>query len=147
MVGVIVVSPSQAATEAGMQFVNILSVGFTGVFLVRDAVFKGAGPGKRLLGLRVVKHEDGVTPLGYGQAFIRWLGHLVPIFNLVDASRAYSDPLQRRFGDSWAKTRVLDVPGKVQKARDNARRKLERKGFQFPVANVMSLEDFAKIDG
>jgi uncharacterized RDD family membrane protein YckC len=147
MVGVMVVSPTQAAAEAGMQFVNILSVGFTGVFIIRDPVMRGAGPGKRLFGLRVVKHEDGSTPLSYGQAFVRWLGHLVPLFNLVDASRAYSDPLQRRFGDSWAKTRVLDVPAKVQKARDNAHRKLERKGFQFPVANVMSLQEFAKIDG
>jgi uncharacterized RDD family membrane protein YckC len=135
------------APESAAVLVNIVSVGSTGVFIIRDAVLGGAGPCKRLFGLTVVKHEDGVTPLSYGQAFVRWLGHLIPIFNLVDASRAHSDPLQRRFGDSWAKTRVLDTSAKVARVRAWARAKLQRKGIEFPTDAVMSLEEFARIDG
>ena len=113
----------------------------------RDPLLAGAGPGKRLFGLKVVRQEDGVTRLSYGQACIRWLGHLIPLFNLFDASRAYSDPLQRRFGDSWAKTRVLDVAEKVAKVRARIAGKLRRKGIEYRADSVMSLEEFARIDG
>ena len=47
--------------------------------------FGGAGPGKRIAGLRVVQSKDGKTPLTYGQGIVRWLSQLIPIFNLFDA--------------------------------------------------------------
>ena len=138
---------AMGVAESAMVMVNVVSAASNVVFLLRDPLLGGAGPGKRLFGLKVVKHADGTTPLTYGQAFIRWLGHLVPIFNLVDASRAYSDPLQRRFGDSWAKTRVLDTSRKLEAVRARARARLQRKGIEFPTTSVMSLEEFARIDG
>lgn len=133
--------------ESAIALGNAVSVIGTVAFIVRDPLLKGAGPGKRLFSLKVVKHADGVTPLSYGQSFVRWVAHLIPIFNLVDAQRAYSDPFLRRFGDSWAKTRVLDTPGKLERARSRVRRKLEKKGIDYPTDSVMSLEEFARTDG
>jgi uncharacterized RDD family membrane protein YckC len=135
------------AAESAFALVNLVSAAGSIAFLVRDPLMGGAGPGKRLLGLKVVQHADGVTPLSYGQGVVRWLGHLIPIFNLFDAQRAYSDPLMRRFGDSWAKTRVLDVPQKVDKARAKVADKLQRKGIDYPTVTVMPLEEFARTDG
>ena len=43
------------------------------VFIFRDRLFSNAGPGKRVLGLCVVRTTDGQSPLGFGQAFIRGL--------------------------------------------------------------------------
>jgi len=147
MFGMACVIGALGSAEAAGAMVNIVSAGSNVVFMLRDPLLGGAGPCKRLFGLRVVRHADGVTPLSYGQAFVRWLGHLVPIFNLVDASRAYSDPLQRRFADGWAKTRVLDTPGKLEKVRARALYRLQRKGIEFPTDTVMSLEEFARLDG
>lgn len=132
--------------EAGAQILNLVSFAGTGAFLFRDAVFKGAGPGKRLFGLTVVKHEDGVTNLTYGQGFVRSLAHLIPFFNLVDASVCYADPLQRRYGDKWAKTRVIDTEAKLEKVRARAHGKLEKKGIQFNSDSLMTLPEFARLD-
>lgn len=147
MFGMVAFAGTAAMEGTGAMVVNLVSLGSNVIFVVRDTMLEGAGPGKRMFGLRVVKHEDGVSPPSYGQSFIRWLGHLVPIFNLIDASRAYSDPLQRRFGDSWAKTRVLEAPHKVEKARAKVQARLARKGIEYHTADVMSLEDFARTDG
>jgi uncharacterized RDD family membrane protein YckC len=42
---------------------------------------KGATPGKKALGLRIVR-EDGVDPPGWGTAILRLLGYLVDGFTL-----------------------------------------------------------------
>ena len=36
----------------------------------------GQGPGKRLMGIRVVDIDTG-GPIGYGRAFVRWLGRAI----------------------------------------------------------------------
>lgn len=131
--------------DTGAPVANLLTFGGTGAFLFRDAVFRGAGPGKRLLGLKVVKH-DGATPLTYGQGFLRSIAHLIPFFNLADASVPYRDPYQRRFGDRWAKTRVIDSEAKLDKVRAKTRRKLEKKGAKMTDESVMTLQEFARID-
>jgi uncharacterized RDD family membrane protein YckC len=142
-----VVAAVGTAAESALALVYGASAVGNIAFVIRDPLMGGAGPGKRILGLRVVKHADGVTPLSYGQSFVRWLGHLIPIFNLVDAQRAYGDPFLRRFGDSWANTRVLDAPGKLEKARSRVARKLEKKGIDYRADSVIPLEEFARIDG
>lgn len=99
------------------------------VYVLRDAICQGAGPGKRLVGLRVVMARDGVTPLGYGQAFIRFLPFVIPLFPIVEAIVMSGDCLVRRFGDRWAGTLVIDTPARLASARAKTTARLARKGI------------------
>jgi len=131
--------------ERAVTIINLVNFAGLGLFMFRDPIFGSAGPGKRFFGLKVVKHEDGVSPISYGQGFVRSLAHLIPLFNLVDASSPYRDPLQRRYGDSWAKTRVLDTDAKLEKVREKVRQKLETKGIELEKTSVTTLPEFARI--
>ncbi len=123
------------------QLVGILLLFF------RDALFGGASPGKRAAGLRVVQSKDGKTRLTFGQGIVRWLSQLIPIFNLVDAVAAYHDPLQRRYGDRWAGTRVVDSVRKLAKDRFKiARRLIKKKGIQPPAELPLTMEGFARLE-
>lgn len=117
------------------------------LFLFRDKLFAGAGPGKRLTGLRVVKTSDGVTPLGPGQAFLRWISLNIPIFNLADLMVPYRDVLMRRYGDRWAGTRVIDTDAKLQKTRTNVLIRLDQKGVQLDSPVTTPMSEFARIAG
>jgi uncharacterized RDD family membrane protein YckC len=97
------------------------------VFMVRDPLCKGAGPGKRVVGLKAVRTTDPTAPLTYGQGFIRSIVHLIPLVNLLDLSVPYRDPLWRRWGDRWAKTRVVYTPEKLEKIRAKATRLIQEK--------------------
>jgi uncharacterized RDD family membrane protein YckC len=111
------------------------------VFVFRDRLFGNAGPGKRMLRLRVVGTADGTTPLSYGQAFVRWLALFIPVFGLIDLSVAFRDPLMRRYGDSWAGTRVIDTEDKLNDVRGRVLDRLSRKkGIQLsnPIETPMS---------
>jgi uncharacterized RDD family membrane protein YckC len=122
-----------------------IQVGGTTLFLLRDAMFRGAGPGKRMCGLHVVTSRDGITPLGYGQGIVRWLSQFIPIFNLVDAFAPLSDPFLRRYGDRWASTRVIDTASKLEKDRRSMRRKLAAKQFTLASEPQLSMEQFARL--
>src|SRR5262249_38806805 len=124
---------NQARLVGGLFDVVILSLIF-----VRDSLLGGAGIGKRSAGLRVVQSKDGTTPLTHGQGVLRWLSQFIPIFNLVDAAAAYSDPLMRRYGDRWAGTRVLDTERKLAKDRGKIAQRLIKKGVQPPPGFVMT---------
>jgi uncharacterized RDD family membrane protein YckC len=115
------------------------------LFLLHDALFRGAGPGKRLAGIQVVQAQDGVTPLTYWQGIVRSFIHAIPLFNLVDASVSYRDSLQRRYGDRWAKTRVIDTPRKLEKDRVKAQLKMAKKGIEPVLTSGMTMEQFARI--
>ena len=123
---------------------GVQAVCFVLIFF-RDSLFGGAGPGKRAAGLRVVKSEDGKTPLSYGQGVVRWLSQLLPIFNLIDAGAAYSDPLLRRYGDRWAGTRVLDTQTKLAQDRRKISRAIIKKGVQPPLESGMTMEELARL--
>jgi uncharacterized RDD family membrane protein YckC len=116
-------------------------------FVFRDSLFGSSGPGKRVVGLRVVRTTDGQTPVGYGQAFLRWLAMSIPVFGLFDVSAPYRDPLMRRYGDRWAGTRVIDTESRIKLVRDQILRRLRKKGIQLlnPVQTPMST--FARTDG
>ncbi len=134
-------SPLFTAIIYAGQFVGILLLFF------RDALFGGGSPGKRAAGLRVVQSKDGKSRLTYGQGVVRWLSQLIPIFNLVDAAAAYHDPLQRRYGDRWAGTRVVDSARKLAKDRLKiARRLIKKKGIQPPAELPLTMEGFARLD-
>jgi uncharacterized RDD family membrane protein YckC len=138
----VVLGVSQAVTTA---IGNLIGLAYAVVFFVRDSLFGGAGPGKRAAGLRVVQTKDGHSPLTHGQAFVRWLSTLIPIFNLVDLSVPYRDPLLRRFGDRWAGTRVIDSDFKLAQARQRTAVRLMVKGVQPPRDFGMSMEALARI--
>jgi len=138
----ILVAAPFAAGSPGL--ILAVQLGGTVLFLVRDALFGGAGPGKRLFGLRVVRSADG-EPVGYGQAILRWLSQFIPIFNLIDAFAPAGDPFQRRYGDRWARTRVIDTVRKLEKARSALRKKLARKGFNPPAGPGLTIEQFARL--
>lgn len=130
--------------DVGSALINLITFAGAGAFLFRDAALNGAGPGKRLFGLQVVKHDDA-TPLTYGQGFLRSIAHMIPFFNLVDGSVPYRDPLQRRFGDRWGKTRVIDSERKLDKIRAKISGKLQRKGIELTDEPTMTLQEFAQL--
>jgi uncharacterized RDD family membrane protein YckC len=116
------------------------------LFVARDTIFRGAGPGKRVMGLKVVQTKDGKSPLTIGQGILRWLSILIPVFQLFDLSVPYRDPLWRRYGDRWAGTRVLDSERKLAKTRDKvARRMITKKGIQPPQELPMTMEGLARL--
>ena len=82
----------------------------------------------------------------YAQGFVRCLAHLIPIFNLVDASSPYSDPLQRRYGDHWAKTRVIETDGQLAKVQWKTEQRLEKKGIELTDVSSMTPAEFARTD-
>jgi uncharacterized RDD family membrane protein YckC len=120
-------------------------LGGTILFLVRDTVLAGAGPGKRLFGLRVVSTKGGTSSPGFGQGIARWLSQFIAVFNLLDALAPLRDPLQRRYGDRWAKTRVIDTPERLEKARQRVRAQLAKKGVAVVPEPLMTMEEFARL--
>jgi uncharacterized RDD family membrane protein YckC len=134
--------PGQAQIIAN----TIQLCGFT-LVLFRDALFRGAGIGKRMVGLRVVQHRDGKTRLTFGQACMRWLSQCIPLFNFVDALVPYRDPLLRRYGDRWAGTRVIDTETRLAKDRRTVARILLNDGIQPPPHERMGLtmETFVRL--
>jgi len=132
---------SQPAAIVGL----LIDLACVGVFFGRDSLFGGSGPGKRMLGYRVVQSKDGKTPLTYGQGVVRWLSVLIPFFNLVDVSVPYRDPLVRRFGDRWAGTRVIDTEKKLAKVRNKIARRLIKKGIQPAREFGMTMARFARL--
>jgi len=131
--------------NAVMALTNVGQLGGSLLFFLRDPLLGGAGPGKKMTGLKVVKQSDGVSPLSYGQGLLRMLPLAIPFFNLVDLSIPYRSPTQRRYGDSWAKTQVVDVPKKIDVARRKTQARLEKKGINFTVETPVSLQEFAQI--
>jgi uncharacterized RDD family membrane protein YckC len=89
---------------------------FVGWFIIFEAWWSGRTPGKRALGLRVVR--DGGFPLDLGSAVIRNLVRIVEVtfgFYAISAVSALLSPENKRLGDFAAGTivvrdRRLDVP-------------------------------------
>lgn len=76
--------------------------------IVLEAAWSGRTPGKRLLGLRVVK--DSGVPIGFWDALIRNLLRMVdylPSFYLVGVVTIFASPLHKRVGDLAAGTVVI----------------------------------------
>ncbi len=70
---------------------------------------RGATPGKKMLGLRIVR-EDGEEPLGWGTAFMRLVGYMVSGFILyIGFFMIAFNPEKKGLHDMIAKTRVLKI--------------------------------------
>jgi uncharacterized RDD family membrane protein YckC len=70
---------------------------------------RGATPGKKMLGLRIVR-EDGEEPIGWGTAFMRLVGYMVSGFVLYIGFLMIAFNAEKKgLHDMIAKTRVLKV--------------------------------------
>ena len=93
----------------------VLPVPFLGILasvvygLVKDALpfLDGQSIGKRAMGIRAVREQDGSKLTNdYGTAIVRQISLYIPFFNIVDALMVLSAD-RKRFGDRWAKTIVV----------------------------------------
>lgn len=76
--------------------------------IVFESAWRGRTPGKRLMGLRVVK--DSGVPIGFWDALLRNLLRLVdalPSFYLVGIIAVFASPRHQRIGDLAASTLVI----------------------------------------
>jgi len=81
---------------------------FYGYFILFEAFWGGQTPGKKMLGLRVVR--DGGYPLDFGGAFLRNLIRIVEQllgFYLLSAISSLASPENKRLGDYAAGTIVV----------------------------------------
>lgn len=79
--------------------------------LIRDALpfLDGQSVGKKLLKIKAVDLETG-EPLTnrYDKSVFRSGSLFIPIFNIIDALMVLSSQ-RERFGDKWAKTKVIKL--------------------------------------
>jgi uncharacterized RDD family membrane protein YckC len=116
------------------------------VFIFRDAIFRGAGPGKRLTGLRVVRAGQPEETVSYWGAFVRAIPSFIPFVNLLDLSVPYRDPLWRRWGDRWARTRVLFTPAALEQRRARAGEQMRQNVGEFLPLDPPAQEQLARLD-
>ena len=81
---------------------------FYGYFVIFEALWNGQTPGKRMLGIRVVR--DGGYPVDFMASLIRNLirvGEMIVGFYAISAVVAVLSPLNKRIGDLAAGTIVI----------------------------------------
>jgi uncharacterized RDD family membrane protein YckC len=94
-----------------LAFIGALLLSFVllwGYHILFEMVWHGQTPGKRPLGLRVIK--EGGYPVGFVDSVIRNVVRLVdflPFFYVVGATAMFLDPRSRRLGDLAAGTLVV----------------------------------------
>jgi uncharacterized RDD family membrane protein YckC len=99
----------KVATSLAIAFVvAVVFVIFYGYFIVFEALWNGQTPGKKLLGLRVVR--DGGYPIDFGASLIRNLiriGEQLIGYYILAAISALISPENKRLGDLAAGTIVV----------------------------------------
>lgn len=101
-------SGSAAASVGVAIVVTIIFLIFFGYFIAFEALWNGQTPGKKLLGIRVVR--DGGYPLDAAASFIRNLirtGEFALGFYAVSAAACLLSPENKRLGDIAAGTIVV----------------------------------------
>jgi uncharacterized RDD family membrane protein YckC len=73
IVGVVIVILDVLLKAVGYGIGILLSIAY---FTYFEGGPRGAGFGKRALGIRVIDFDSG-GPIGYGRAFVRWIGRIV----------------------------------------------------------------------
>ena len=105
--------------------VTIVFVILFGYYIVFEALWNGQTPGKKLLGLRVVR--DGGYPIDFGASLIRNLirvGEWILGYYLLAAVSALLSPENKRLGDIAAGTIVVR-DARLSEPRDFGRREDE----------------------
>lgn len=86
----------------------VATIVFLGYFIAFEAFWNGQTPGKRALGIRVVR--DGGYPIDLTSAFVRNLiriGEVAAAFYALSAAAALLSPENKRLGDMAAGTLVV----------------------------------------
>lgn len=76
---------------------------------VKDTIpaLNGQSIGKKAMKIKVIKQDTGESIMGdYAAGIIRAVSLMIPIFGIVDALMVFTDD-RLRFGDKWAKTKVV----------------------------------------
>jgi uncharacterized RDD family membrane protein YckC len=73
IVGVVILALDALLKGVGYAIGLLISIGY---FTYFEGGPRGAGFGKRALGIRVIDFDTG-GPIGYGRAFVRWIGRIV----------------------------------------------------------------------
>lgn len=103
-----VISQQTAESIAIGIIVAIVFLVLFGYFIAFEALWNGQTPGKKLLGLRVVR--DGGYPIDFGASLIRNLirvGEQLVFYYLISAISALISPENKRIGDIAAGTIVV----------------------------------------
>lgn len=99
---------STAESLATALVVTIVFLVFFGYFILFEGFWNGRTPGKKLLGIRVVR--DGGYPIDLAASFIRnviRIGEFAMAFYAVSAIAALASPENKRLGDMAAGTIVV----------------------------------------
>jgi uncharacterized RDD family membrane protein YckC len=83
----------------------IVSIGY---YIYFEGSPKGQTPGKMALGIRVIDYSTG-GPLGYGKAFVRWLGRILSGICLLGYLWMLWDKEKQTWHDKIAGTVVVPV--------------------------------------
>ena len=78
-----------------------------GYILFRDALFGGQSIGKRIMKYKAVKADGSSLSGDFATSATRNVSLLIPVISLVDCIFVITD--KPRFGDNWAKTKVVNV--------------------------------------
>lgn len=103
-----ILSERVAQSIAVALVVTVLFLIFFGYFIIFEAVWNGQTPGKKLVGLRVVR--DGGYPIDFGASLIRNLirvGEQLVGYYVLAAISALLSPENKRLGDLAAGTIVV----------------------------------------
>jgi hypothetical protein len=73
------------------------------LFAMKDGLFNGASPGKALMGLQSLDQSSGQSA-GFMQSFKRNIVLIIPVVPIIIAFQLCQG---YRWGDGWAKTRVI----------------------------------------
>ncbi len=92
--------------------VLLIFLGWWGYFFLFELLWNGQSPGKRLLGVRVVR-ADG-RPLGASTSLVRNLLRAVDVFLLIGVLVMLLDRSSRRLGDFAAGSLVVREPGRMR---------------------------------
>ena len=79
--------------------------------LLKDSLpfLDGQSVGKKVMNLRAVKDNNKPLTNNYEASLIRNVSLLIPFFNIIDALMVILDKNHKRFGDKWAKTKVIQL--------------------------------------
>lgn len=92
-------------------YIGLLLVAMLAVLayaLLRDGLFGGRSPGKKLMGLKVVNVRKN-TPCSFKDSLLRNLTFMVPLLNFIECLMPFVDAEGLRFGDKLAGTQVVDA--------------------------------------
>lgn len=87
----------------------IVTAGLAGSFALRDALFGGTSPGKRMVGLRVTHPGSEGTPRASASVLRNLPLLLFGLGWIVEFFAVHLDERRRRLGDRLADTQVIDI--------------------------------------